>query len=228
MNRLRLNVEIKEENYERAIKANSAACLVADAIKEQYPELSSIRVDVATIRVTDRKAGKRYVFLTPPSVSDTLLFFDQGLKEQELPKTLSIRNLVRVTSMRRSQADLKAQVERRTKRLAELTEKKERGETLSSDEKRALTLMEKHKKSPVRPTSFGPTTVQGGEGANLVLHGGDPRRMYGKSEDHKKNPNLLAGRTRHFGAKTAKPSFVLEQIVKEALKEDRIKRHSNK
>jgi hypothetical protein len=32
-----LRFEITKENYERAIIASSGSCLVADAIKEQYP-----------------------------------------------------------------------------------------------------------------------------------------------------------------------------------------------
>lgn len=221
-----LKLEITEENYQRAIKANSGACLVADAIKEQYPELSDVKVDVATIRVTDRKAGERYIFLTPPSVGQTLIFFDQGWEEQKLPKKLRIKNLVRVLPIARSASMVKSDAEQRAKRLAKLQGKVQQGETLSSDEKRSLTRLENYKPAQ-RPTSYGPTTVEG-EGDDILIRGGKPTEVIGKPSLLKKHPNMLAGRTRHFGAKVAQPNVVFEAAVKEAVLADRKSRRSAK
>lgn len=212
-----LKLEITEQNYQRAIKANSGACLVADAIKEQYPELSEVKVDVATIRVTDRKAGERYFFLTPPSVVDTLLYFDQGWQEKTLPKKLRIRNLVRIVPITRSASAVKSGAERRTKRLTELQAKVGQGETLTSDEKRILTRLENYTPTE-RPTSYGPATAEG-EGEDMVIRGGNPTQVTGRPSQTKTNPNMLAGKNRHFGAKTAVPSEPFKEAVEAAAKE---------
>ena len=212
-----LDIQITEENYQRAITAHSGACLVADAIKEKYPQFSGIRVNVASVRVTDQKAGRRYIYLTPPSVSDTLLFFDQGWPEKTLPKRLRIRDLVRVTQLTRSASAVKSDAKNRTKRLAELEAKVQTTE-LTSDEKRALTRLRKPYNPPIRPTKPDKPISEGNDN-NLVIHGG-----YESRRDFRRNPNLLAGRTRHFGAKNAQPSEVFKKAVKEAVLADRKKR----
>jgi hypothetical protein len=212
-----LDIQITEENYQRAITAHSGACLVADAIKEKYPQFSDIKVNVASVRVTDRKAGQRYIYLTPPSVSDTLLFFDQGWPEKTLPKRLRIRDLVRVTQLTRSASAVKSDTENRAKRLAELEAKVQTTE-LTSDEKRTLTRLQKPYNPPVRPTKPDKPIAEGND-EQLVIYGG-----YESRRDSRRNPNLLAGRTRHFGRKNAQPSQVFKQAVKEAVLADRKKR----
>jgi hypothetical protein len=203
-----LEIEITEENYKRAITENSGGCLVADAIKEAYPRFTNVKVDVATVRVTDPEKGERYTYLTPPSVGQTLLFFDQGWPEKSLPKKLRVRNLVRITPITISASSAKATAERKVKRLAELEEKEQGGLSLTSEEKRSLTRLQKP--SVVRPTTEGKPIVEGEE-PNIVIRGGRERGHEGK----KKNPNLLAGRTRHFGAKLAEPGEVFKGAVKE-------------
>ena len=130
----RLKIDITEENYKRAVCAKSSACLVADAIKEQYPEFSRVHVDVATIRVTDKDRGVRYTYLTPKAVAETLLFFDQGWTEDTFPKTLRIREAVRVTPIIRTPNNLKMADEQRADRLSELEAKEQNGEELTRDE----------------------------------------------------------------------------------------------
>lgn len=204
-----LEVEITENNYRSAIGASSGGCLIADAIKEQYPELSLVSVDVATIRCTDRKAGKRYTWLTPQSVSDTLLFFDQGFKETVLPKKLRIAQLIRVQPIKLSRVNKEQRREQRAQRLAELETKEQRGEELTRDEKISLKKIRNYKPGPERPTSYGDLKVEI-TGDSVIRHGGTPERNIRKRG---KNPNMLAGRIRHFGAKTAQPSQVFREAV---------------
>lgn len=206
-----LDFLLTEEIYNRAIEANSGSCVVAEAIQQAYPKLSKPSVNAATIRVTDQEAGKRYIFLTPPSIVETLLFFDQGWKEDKLPKRLRARDLIRVVPITRSPSSLQAAAEQRARRLVELESKLMRGEKLSGEEKRSLTRIRNYKAPPPRPTTRGP--VKSDE--HGVLHGGVQHPE--KKRHHKMHPNMLAGKHRHFGQKTAQPSRVFrEAVAKEA------------
>ena len=59
-----LQLAIGQEQIDRAVQSNSGGCLIADAIKAQYPELTHVTVDMATVRVTDKQRGERYTYLT--------------------------------------------------------------------------------------------------------------------------------------------------------------------
>jgi hypothetical protein len=207
--------EITAENYNRAVTAASGACIAADAIKEAYPQFTNVRVNVATTRVTDKEKGVRHTYLTPPSVADALLYFDQGWREEELPKKLRIRELVRTTPITRSASSIRSTQARRKEQLAELEAKEKSGAELTRDDKMRLTKLRNPKPAPVRPPNEGRPVIKGSE-RNEVIYGGRDRLIEGAT----KNPNLLAGRTRHFGAKTAKPS----QVFKEAVERETQKR----
>lgn len=223
-----LEIEITEENYKRAVTAASGACIVADAIKAAYPQFTTVKVNVATIRVTDPETGEKGTYLTPPSVGQTLLYYDQGWDEKKLPKKLRIRDLVRVTPITRSTSSKKARESKRLKRLAELESKEASGVELTRDENRSLTILRNPTPTPDRPTSEGKGKAEGSE-RNLIIRGGRDKAV----EASTKNPNLLAGRTRHFGAKLAEPSQVFKEAVEketakrveEALRIEREKQH---
>jgi hypothetical protein len=208
-----LELEITKDHYGRAIRAASGGCLFAEDITTKYPQLSNVDVDVATIRATDRAAGVRYIYLTPRGVGDFLLHFDQGWAEDEksLPRKFIIRKAVRILPIIRNPADIKAKAERRKIRLAELEAKEQSGEELTREEKGSLVKFRAYKEPVKRPATFGPATAEG-EGNNIVIRGGAPLKR-------PKNPNLLAGRNRIFGAKTARPAEVFEQAVQQAMKE---------
>jgi hypothetical protein len=210
-----LQVEITEENYKRAVTAASGGCIVADAIKAAYPKFSTVKVNIATIRVTDRESGERGTYLTPPSVGQTLLYYDQGWDEKKLPKKLRIRDLVRVTPITRSESSKKSYAALKLARLAQLESKEASGTELTPIEKTSLTKMRNPKFTPIRPKNEGKGKAEGSE-RDLIIRGGRDRAVEGS----KKNPNLLAGRTRHFGAKLAEPS----QVFKEAVEKETAKR----
>src|SRR5262245_59327758 len=88
----RLSVVLTAEAREHAIQSNSGGGLIADAIKQQYPEYTKVQVDMATIRITDVKAGRRYIYLTPPAAQHVLLSFDQGWPQPV--ESLSIQRAV--------------------------------------------------------------------------------------------------------------------------------------
>jgi hypothetical protein len=215
--RSQLQLEITKENYERAVRASSAACVVADAIKEQYPKFSNVKVNVATIRMTDKQRGYRYLYLTPPSAAELILAFDQGWPIESFPRKLRVRTLVKVIPMTISASMAKRSAQRKTERLAKLQAKVESGETLTDGENRALGKLRTPRENMKRPTSYGPT---GPEviGDEIVARGGPLKVKYEKYDT-----NLLRERDRHFAAKVAQPSEVFKQAVEEAVKTDRAK-----
>ena len=74
----RRRITVTRALIEEAVPHDSGHCMVADAIRDQVPGAHRIAVDLQTIRWSDTKAGKRYIFFTPPVVQRALLAFDQG------------------------------------------------------------------------------------------------------------------------------------------------------
>lgn len=209
-----LQPEITEEHYNRAITGASGGCLVADAIKRQYPQFSRVDVDVATIRVTDKERGVRFIYLTPQPVQEALLFFDQGIHEESLPKKLIIRQVAKIVPITRSASMIRITAQQREIRRAELEDKEQKGETLTNFEKRSLSKLRNPKESTPRPVSHGPGAIVEGPDDSMIRVG----RVGIGSKTLKTNPNLLAGRNRHFGAKTAVPSEVYKKQLEADVK----------
>ena len=205
-----LNLTLTEEQRETAIRSNSGGCLIADAIKSQYPNLSNVTVDMATVRVTDRALGVRFTYLTPPDAQHVLLSFDQGWPS---PTTqLVIRRAVHIRRIRQVDAALKRRAERRAARVAELEAKQAAGKTLTKAEKISLAKSKARLTGPERPTSTDPRDVKM-TNTGPVIHGGQAP-VLGPA-----HPNLLRGRNRHFGAKLADPGQAFRDAVEAAVAE---------
>jgi hypothetical protein len=204
-----LDLTITDEQRHRSIAGNSGGCLIADAIKTQYPHLTGIVVDMATVRITDRAAGYRYTYLTPANAQHVLLAFDQGWPNPT--DRLTIKRAVKITPITRGRnVDKSRTEEQRAARLAELEEKEAAG-TTNPHEKAALTRMRNpkpRKQSPERPTSTGPSQIDAPDNGSIpTVIGGAPIPQ-GPS-----HPNLLRGRNRHFGAKLADPGQAFNEAV---------------
>jgi len=70
--------------------------MIADAIKSVVPGAKAVNVDLASIRWTNPREGKRYLYLTPPSVQAALLRFDNGIKPA--PFRFTLRNPAQVAT----------------------------------------------------------------------------------------------------------------------------------
>jgi hypothetical protein len=197
-----LELHIDAEQRQKAIESSSGGCLIADGIKDQYPQYSGVTVDMATIRVTDREAGFRYTYLTPPAAQHLLLSFDQGWPQPV--QDIVLRRAVKITPIHTAKS---AQVTRQM-RLQELEEKIAAGEELSPYERRSLGQLRR----PPRPTGPGKTEIKS-HGGYTVVKGGKPLPQ---GKDH---PNLLRGRNRHFGAKLADPGVAFNEAVEAAVAE---------
>ena len=199
-----LQLKITPENYGRALQSSSGGCLIADAIKTQYPQYTNPSVTMAMISFTDRKAGVRYHYMTSQPAQHVLLAFDQGW-----PNPIDELVINRAVKIVPSRSTSKAKLAEQEARFAELEAKIASGEELTPGEKRVHTMLAKR---IARPSSHGPVDVKvTSKGA--VVHGGRPPKT------NKANPNLLAGRNRHFGVKLADPGKAFNDAVEEALKE---------
>jgi len=74
----RVDLEVTPEMIKEGKRKDSSHCVVAEAIKAAVPTAANVSVDLATIRFSDRKRGKRYVYLTPAVAQQALIDFDQG------------------------------------------------------------------------------------------------------------------------------------------------------
>lgn len=75
----KLDFMVTPDVIETAIPKDSGHCMIADALKAAIPTARNVSVDLATIRFTDPKTGRRYIYLTPYPAQQALLDFDQGV-----------------------------------------------------------------------------------------------------------------------------------------------------
>jgi hypothetical protein len=74
-----MRVEVTQALIDRAIRADSRHCMIADAIMAKDPvRYHNVSVDVATMRWTDKQTGKRHTAITPTVAAQRLIEFDQG------------------------------------------------------------------------------------------------------------------------------------------------------
>jgi hypothetical protein len=72
-------LDIDEHIIRLAVERSSSHCVIADALRMAVPAAERVSVDLQTIRFTDPKTERRYVFLTPPAAQVVLVKFDQGI-----------------------------------------------------------------------------------------------------------------------------------------------------
>jgi hypothetical protein len=73
-----LKVSVTAPLIERATQRDSRHCMIAEAITAARPTFRNVIVDLATIRWTNPRTGKRYIALTPEAAAMALVAFDQG------------------------------------------------------------------------------------------------------------------------------------------------------
>jgi hypothetical protein len=209
----KIDIEITPDQYDRAVRSASGGCLIADAIREKYPQFTRVTVDMATIRVSDRKAGVRYTYLTPAPAKHVLLAFDQGWSQRI--RDLVIKRAVQITPITRHKTGPNspgAVDARRHERVSRLATKAAGGKKLTKGEKISLAKSRNPKRAPERPSTPGPVQVHV-DSRGAVVHGGNGP-LQGPA-----HPNLLRGQDRHFGAKLADPGIAFREAVDAAVEE---------
>jgi hypothetical protein len=73
-------LDITEEIINVAVPKDSGHCVFADALRVAVPRAQFISVDLQTIRYSDPKTDRRYIYLTPAPIQRALVDFDQGIK----------------------------------------------------------------------------------------------------------------------------------------------------
>jgi hypothetical protein len=208
-----LTIKITEAQHAKAVASHSGACLIADAIEEQYPALSRVMVDMATVRATDSERGERYIYLTPPAAQHVLLAYDQGWPHT-IDQVIVKRAVQIVPVLRGGKHSAAATAERRAERISRLEAKEQTTEGLTTNERRVLRRARNAPPPVERPSAYGPATIKDGPGGALsTVIGGRPP-VLGPA-----HPNLLRGRNRHFGAKLADPGVAFNEAVEAAVAE---------
>ena len=69
-------IHILQERIDEAIRRHSSMCMVSEAIEHELP-VTRVMTDSATIRMTHRATGYRYIFLTPQIVQEYIADWDE-------------------------------------------------------------------------------------------------------------------------------------------------------
>lgn len=85
----RKTVNVERPVIRNAIRGNSHKCMIADAIHAKVKWAKFISVDTQSIRFSNLKTGRRFIYLTPPEAQKALLDFDRGRKVQPFAFTLT-------------------------------------------------------------------------------------------------------------------------------------------
>ncbi len=96
-------VDITTDIIETSTVADSSHCMIAEAIRASYPNLSFISVDLQTIRASDQTAGFRYIYLTPRQAQIAIVKFDSGIKPKPFKFKLQGGQVIPTTAKRRKQ-----------------------------------------------------------------------------------------------------------------------------
>jgi hypothetical protein len=86
----RCEIVVTDEEIKRGVRRDSSHCVAAEAVRSRFPDAKYVSVDLQTIRWSDSKKGERYTYLTPRSVQEFLVKFDQGYELE--PFTFKLRN----------------------------------------------------------------------------------------------------------------------------------------
>ena len=90
----RYTVHVTREIIDRAIKNNSRACMVANAVAASVPGSTNIDVTSQQIRFTDTD-GFRYAFPTPSSAEWAIIDFDAGVDIEPFDFRLDRANAIK-------------------------------------------------------------------------------------------------------------------------------------
>jgi hypothetical protein len=78
-----LDFMVLDRHMDDAMKNHSGRCMVAEALKENYPHLKNVKVDIHFIRFADAKKEERYLIPTPQTIGAYLYLWDDGKRPQE-------------------------------------------------------------------------------------------------------------------------------------------------
>lgn len=118
----RLTIAVDQELIDNAVRRDSRHCWIAEAIKAAVPEMTSITVDLQTIRFTDPKKRLRYSYLTPAPCNVALIDFDRGMRPEAF--NFALRTAAQITRTGGRKGMKHGEGKTREQRRAEETERR--------------------------------------------------------------------------------------------------------
>lgn len=100
-------IKVEKDVIDNAIQRESRHCMIVDAIHKKMPHVKNVQVDVATIRFTNPRVHKRYIYLTPPEAQKQILRFDAGKKIDPFVFSLN-DHIIKTTTSRPKRSDTRA------------------------------------------------------------------------------------------------------------------------
>lgn len=78
----REKIKVTADIIEKSKRANSAHCMIAEAVRTCVPGAKGITVDLQAVRFSDPETGWRYSAFTPRHAQKAIIDFDQGITPQ--------------------------------------------------------------------------------------------------------------------------------------------------
>lgn len=107
----RLIVHVDKATIGESVRRDSSHCMIAEAIKQEYPNASQCSVDLQTIRFSDKKRNVRFVYLTPTVAQRAIVLFDDGKMPE--PFAFKLRGAQVIKGATQEQRDRKAEADRK-------------------------------------------------------------------------------------------------------------------
>jgi hypothetical protein len=176
-----------------AVPDDSAHCMIADGLKAELPHARAVAVDLATIRYTDKRNGRRYIYLTPPEAQSALLEFDEGFEPEPFDVAAHAVQIIEPKARRKEDASSPLDSEADSTSSPSLVEAPETSSVFPSEDP------SQGRKSPRAMLIANPA----GGGTTPIKLGGTPlptgALARGKGTAITKNKSNRIGRTRKFG-----------------------------
>jgi hypothetical protein len=83
-----ISLKITNHEIKTACRKDSKNCMIADSLRNHFPEAQYIKVDTQSIQFSLPRERRRYKFLTPRIGQVNILRFDKGLKVKPFQMTL--------------------------------------------------------------------------------------------------------------------------------------------
>jgi len=178
----RLDFVVTAEMIELALPRDSSHCMIAEGLKASLPHARAVAVDLAAIRYTDSRNGRRYIYLTPAPAQIALLSFDQGHKPEPFKVKGHAAQIIEPGGQGRGKTTAVSASE---------------GHPVSPSES---PVSPSEKRKPPQPATLVPNPAGGGT-VPIKLGGAPPPLgplAHGKGA-HKTNSKYRIGRRREFG-----------------------------
>lgn len=114
----RVKVSVTRQLIDEAVPRDSSHCMIAEAVREAYPDAKHVAVDLQTIRFTDPKRSLRFTYLTPRIGQVALVHWDDGTKPEPFEMTLRGGQVTRSGSTQKRAGQDQSEAQRQQRQAA--------------------------------------------------------------------------------------------------------------